>query len=75
MSQADEILKRFGAEPESFEKLAADATRAESGIGIHGVSVTARKTSAPAGRARRGDVEVIFRVHNTGNDPKHRTVE
>jgi hypothetical protein len=43
----DEILKRFGADPESVEKLAGDAAKAEAVLGIHGVSVTARDTTAP----------------------------
>jgi hypothetical protein len=74
---ADEILKRFGAEPESAERLAAHAAAAEALLGIHGVSVTGRETTAPAGRARRVDVEPVFRVHDTPSrrDPLHRTVE
>jgi hypothetical protein len=74
---ADEVLTRFGLEPESAERLAEQAVAAESKLGIHGVSVTARDTTAPAGRARRGDVEAVFRVHNTRSrrDPLHRTVE
>ena len=48
-----EILKRFGTEPESAERLAGQAAAAELLLGIHGVSVTARDTAAPAGRADR----------------------
>jgi len=77
MSQAEEILKRFGAGPESAERLAAYAAAADAGLGINGVSVTARQTAAPAGRANRADVQQVFRVHDTPSrrDPLHRTVE
>lgn len=70
-----ETLTRFGQAPESAQKLAEDAARAEAVIGIHGVSVTARPPKRPAPAARRSDVEKHFPVHNTGNDPLHRTVE
>jgi hypothetical protein len=73
----DETLTRFGADPEPAEKLADDAARAEAVIGIHGVSVTARPTAAPGGRAARADVAAHFPVHDTPSrrDPRHRTVE
>jgi hypothetical protein len=74
---ADEILKRFGVDPEPADRLAVQAAAAEAVLGIHGVSVTARETTSQAGRARRSDVEKVFPVHNTGSrrDPLHRTVE
>jgi hypothetical protein len=74
---SNEILKRFGTDVESAERLAAQADMAERKTGIHGVSVTARKTRAPASQAVRSDVEQVFRVHNTPSDrdPLHRTVE
>lgn len=77
MPTADEILTRFGTDPESAERLAAHAAAAASVLGIHGVSVTARGTSAPGGQAARSDVEQQFPVHNTPTrrDPLHRTVE
>lgn len=73
----DELLKRFGSDPETAEKLAADAARADGVLGIHGVSVTARETTAPAGAASRAEVERHFRVHDTPTrrDRGHRTVE
>lgn len=73
----DEVLKRFGTDPESTEKLAGDAAKAEAILGIHGVSATARPTSAPAGEAIRADIEALFPVHDTPSrrDPLHRTVE
>ena len=73
----EEVLKRFGTDPESAEKLAGDAAKAEAVLGIHGVSVTGRTTSAPAGEAERADIEAHFRVHDTPSrrDPLHRTVE
>lgn len=74
---ADEVLKRFGTDPETVEKLAEAAAAAEKVLGIHGVSVTARDTTAPAGRANRTDVAPHFRVHDTPSrrDRLHRTVE
>jgi hypothetical protein len=77
MPTADEILKRFGTEPESAERLSAHALAAEAVLGIHGVSVTARETTSPAEQGIRADVEQVFRVHDTPSrrDPRHRTVE
>lgn len=74
---ADEQLKRFGTDPESAEKLAGQAAAALAVLGVHGVSVTARDTTAPAGQAARADVESVFPVHDTPTrrDPLHRTVE
>lgn len=74
---ADEQLKRFGTDPESADRLAEQAAAAEAVIGIHGVSVTARDTTAPAGVAPRTEVEKHFVVHDTPSrrDPRHRTVE
>ena len=74
---ADEVLKRFGTDPETAEKLATDAAAAAAVLGIHGVSATARDTKSPAGRATRPDVEQHFTVHDTPSrrDPLHRTVE
>jgi|SRR5262245_28484961 len=74
---SDEALTRFGSAPETAKELTDQAARAESVIGIHGVSVTARPTIAPGGRARRADVEPHFLVHNTPTrrDKLHRTVE
>jgi hypothetical protein len=73
----DEQLKRFGTDPESADRLAEQAAKAEAVLGIHGVSVTARDTIAPAGTAPRSEVEKHFRVHDTPSrrDPLHRTVE
>jgi hypothetical protein len=74
---ADEVLKRFGADPESADRLAAQAAASAGVLGVHGVSVTARATDAPAGRAPRSAVEPHFPVHDTPSrrDPLHRTVE
>lgn len=70
-------MKRLGTAPESAERLAAQAAAALSVLGIHGVSVTARDTTSPAGVANRSDVEARFPVHDTPSrrDPLHRTVE
>lgn len=71
-----ETLTRFGKEVESAEKLATQAAAAEEKIGIHGVSTTARPNPrTPGSSALRSEVEEIFKVHNTGSDPFHRTVE
>jgi hypothetical protein len=75
VKQGDEILIRFGDAPESAQKLAGDAAKAEGVLGIHGVSATARTPRYPAPSAKRSDVEKHFSVHNTGTDPFHRTVE
>jgi hypothetical protein len=74
---ADEVLKRFGTDPETVEKLASAAAQAQGVLGIHGVSVTARPTTAAAGHADRTEIEKHFRVHDTPSrrDPLHRTVE
>lgn len=74
---ADEVLKRFGTDPESVEKLASAAAQALGVLGIHGVSATARDTSAPVGRNDRTEVEKHFRVHDTPSrrDPLHRPIE
>ena len=74
---ADELLKRFGTDPESAERLAAQAAAAQAVLGIHGVSVSARDTSAPCDSAPRAVVQTAFPVHDTPSrrDPLHRTVE
>ena len=73
----DETLKRFGLAAESTERLAEQAAVAAAVLGVHGVSVTARDTAAPAGASPRTEVERMFRVHDTPSrrDPLHRTVE
>ena len=77
MSTSEETLTRLGADPESAQNLAEQAAKAEQILGVHGVSVTARPTSAPGGRAQRVDVEKLFRVHETPTrrDKLHRTIE
>lgn len=74
---SDERLKRFGTEPESVAKLAEDAARAETILGIHGVSVTGRSSLAPGGACSRAEIEKLFRVHDTPTrrDKLHRTIE
>lgn len=73
----DEVLKRFGTDLESAERLGEKAALAEQFLGIHGVSVTARETTAPARRQKRSEVERIFPVHETPSrrDSLHRTIE
>lgn len=72
---SDEVLYRFGPAPESAAKLADDAARAETVLGIHGVSATAKRPRRPAPSAHRSEIEKHFAVHNTGRDPAHRTIE
>lgn len=72
---ADEVLTRFGWAPETVQKLADDAAKAEQVLGIHGVSATARKPKHPAPSAPRSEIERHLRVHETGTDPSHRTIE
>jgi hypothetical protein len=73
----EELLKRFGTDPEPATRLAQQAAASLAVLGIHGVSVTARETTAPAGAATRSDVERVFPVLDTPSrrDPLHRTVE
>jgi len=73
----DEILTRFGTDPESADRLAAQAAMAESVLGIHGVSTTARRVAAAGSRALRSVVKLVFPVRETPSrrDPLHRTVE
>lgn len=77
MSVSDEVLKRFGTDPESSEKLASDAAKAESVLGIHGVSATGRESSASASQAFRSEIEKHFSIHDTPSrrDRLHRTIE
>ena len=75
-AKVEETLTRFGKEAESAEKLGAQAAAAEEKIGVHGVSTTARPNPRTEGSsAARSAVEKAFKVHNTGKDPFHRTVE
>ncbi|GEM_PF-5982359 len=67
-------LYRFGFKHESATELAKQAARAESMIGIHGVSVRS-KASFPAPSAPRSEVEKHFSVYKTGKDPCHYTIE
>ena len=73
----DELLKRFGTDSETAKRLGEQADMAERVLGIHGVSVTARNSTAPARSRLRSEVEQVFRVHDTPTrrDPFHRTVE
>jgi hypothetical protein len=73
----DEVMHRFGTDPESDRRLSRKAEEAEQALGIHGVSVSAADPDRPASAARRTEVERHFRVHDTPtrSDPLHRTVE
>ena len=71
----DETLTRFGNHPETAEQLAEHAARAKAVLGIHGVSMTARPPRRPAPSVPRPELEKHFKVHDTGSDPLHRTVE
>jgi hypothetical protein len=67
-------LVRFGLEPETADKLGADAARAEAAVLMHGVSVRSATNRLDASWAFRAEVERVFRVVKTGGDPKHFTV-
>jgi hypothetical protein len=73
----EELLKRFGVEIETVERIAELYGMSLRVLGIHGLSVTARDTDAPARVANRSAVEQVFRVHDTPSrrDRLHRTVE
>jgi RHS repeat-associated protein len=68
-------LYRFGLDPESAEKLASDAAKAEQNGFPHGVSTMSRTTRPDASPASRAEVEEHFPVHKTGKNPYHYTVE
>ena len=68
-------LYRFGLEPESAERLAEQAADAERQNFTHGVPVFSRTTRRDAVSASRVEVERHFRVHKTGRNPYHYTVE
>jgi hypothetical protein len=73
----DEVLKRFGTETESIERITELCAMSLRILCIHGLSVTARDSDAPARTALRSDVEKVFRIHDTPSrrDSLHRTVE
>ena len=73
----DEVLHRFGIDPESERRLSRKSEEAERVLGIHGVSVSAAEPERAASAARRTEVERHFRVHDTPtrSNPLHRTVE
>ncbi|MBL8234642.1 MAG: RHS repeat-associated core domain-containing protein, partial [Bryobacterales bacterium] len=76
-SGSDETLTRYGDKPETVERLAEQAAKAEAHpkVGIHGVSTTTQpKPNLPGGQASRSAVEGQFKVHNTLGKG-HRTVE
>jgi RHS repeat-associated protein len=73
----DETLTRYGDKPETVERLAEQAAKAEAHpkVGIHGVSTTTKPNPTnPGGQAPRSTVEQQFKVHNTLGKG-HRTVE
>ena len=67
-------LVRYGS-PDTTEKLAADAARAEATLGYHGVSAMLRKPpSFPHGQADFGEAAKVFQIIKTGKDPSHYTI-
>lgn len=67
-------LYRFGLEPESAEKLGAEARAAEENGYPHGVSTFTYSTREDAASAIRTEVERHFGVVQTARNPKHHTV-
>ena len=74
-----QLLTRYGSEAATTtERLAAEAAKAEAhpNYGVHGVSVTSKPNPLhEAGSAMRSEVEKLFTVKKTGNNPHHFTVE
>ena len=74
-SMDDIYLVRFGSEPESAEKLGADARKAQDFGFPHGVSTAIRPAPQPFARSAKVlDVMQHFLVLKTGNKPDHFTV-
>jgi hypothetical protein len=70
-----ELLYRFGLEQESAERLAVLAAEAEAAGFPHGISVFSRSSRPDAVSAPFAEVAARFRVHKTGRNPYHYTVE
>jgi len=67
-------LIRYGS-PDTAEKLAVDAARAEATIGYHGVSAMLRNPpSFPHGQADVAEAAKFFQIAKTGTNPSHYTV-
>ena len=67
-------LVRFGS-PDTAEKLAADAAKAEAILGHHGVSAMLRNPPGfPHGEAEFGEAAKAFQIVKTGKDRAHYTV-
>ena len=72
--QRGKKLVRYGS-PDTAEKLAADAAKAEANIGYHGVSAMLRNPPRfPHRQAEFGEAANVFRIVKTGKDPSHYTV-
>ena len=75
MAESEDRLYRFGLGPELVSELAAQAAEAES-LGLpHGVSTFSRSGRPDAASALRTEAEKHFRVHKTGRNPYHYTIE
>lgn len=68
-------LLRFGLASESSATLEAACEAAQRAGLPHGVSARSRTNRPDASTAQRTRVELYFRVHKTGDDPAHYTVE
>jgi len=77
--QIGATLYRFGADPESAEQLGADAAKAEAHpeFKIFGVSVLSKQPAKypDAPSASWEEVAKHFKIHKTGKNPFHYTVE
>ena len=70
-----EYFYRFGLAPEAAEALEASCeTALERGF-PHGVSVRSEGSRADACVVSRAELELYFRVSQTGRNPRHFTVE
>jgi hypothetical protein len=71
---AGKKLIRYGS-PDTVEKLAEDAARAEASLGHHGVSAVLRNPpSFPHGQAEFDEAAKAFPIIQTGKNPHHYTV-
>jgi hypothetical protein len=71
---AGKNLIRYGS-PDTVEKLAEDAARAEASLGHHGVSAILRNPpSFPHGQAECDEAAQAFPIIQTGRNPHHYTV-
>ena len=70
-----EYLYRFGIEPECAGALEAACEAALARGFLHGVSVRSETARVDASVASRAELELYFRIEQTGRSPLHFAVE